>query len=202
MDTVHQNELDERVRALCTQGDLHAAASLMLAQLGPDVLRVIHARFRDAEVSGEVFARFAEALWRSLPQFEFRCSVRAYVFTLAKNTGSRFLARELRRERRALPLSAAGPLAAQVSALRTETRRHLRTASKDRVAKLRAALSDEDQLLLTLRIDRGLEFREIAVVVLEDPNAAEPEIKREAARLRKRLQLVKEKLKHLMQQPD
>jgi DNA-directed RNA polymerase specialized sigma24 family protein len=202
MDTVHQNEVDRCVRELCEQGDLQAAAGLMLARHGPDVLRIIHARFREADLSAEVFARFSEALWLALPRFDFRCSVRVFMFTLAKNAGSRFLARELRRERRAMPLSEAGPLAAQVNPVRTQTRNHLRTESKSRISRLRAALSHEDQLLLTLRIDRALEYREIALVMLEDPSASEPALKREAARLRKRLQLVKEQLRRLMQESE
>ncbi len=202
MDTVHQNELDQAVRRLREAGDLHAAASLILSTLGPDVLRIVYARFQDPDHTAEVFARFSEALWRALPSFAFRCSVRAFTFTLAKHTGSRYLARELKPARCALPLSQAGPLAQQVEALRTRTLTYLRTESRDRVARLRASLSDEDQLLLTLRIDRQLEFREVAVVMLEDPDACDAEITRAAARLRKRLQLIKQKLRRQLSESE
>jgi RNA polymerase sigma-70 factor (ECF subfamily) len=193
------SELDPRVRALCEAGDLRAAATAIFAILASDVLRVLMARFRDEQVTGEVFSRFAEDLWVALPSFQFRCSVRAWVFTLARNAGNRYLAREVKKERRAVPLSDA-PLAGELERVRTATLAHLRTENKDRVSELRAQLSEEDQLVLTLRIDRGLDFREIALVTLGDVDASQEQVAREAARLRKRLQLVKEKLRRLLTQ--
>ena len=64
-----------------------------------------------------------------------------------------------------------------------------------RLASLRAELSETDQLLLMLRVDRELDFLEIALVFLGDEQASEAELKRETARLRKRFQLVKARLK-------
>ncbi len=109
------------------------AASLVLQNFGADVLRILLARFRDDEHVSEVFVRFTEALWLALPDFAFRCSVRAWVFTLAR------------------------------------------------------------------RIDRRLEFREIAVVLLGDEHAGEDAVSREAARLRKRVQLIHERLRRSLQ---
>jgi RNA polymerase sigma-70 factor (ECF subfamily) len=192
------SELDERVRALCTAGDHAGAATLLLRTLGGDVLRVVHARFHDETVSGEVFSRFAEDMWRGIASFSFRCSVRAWLFTLARNAGNRYLARELRRERKGLPLSAAGPLAGELERVRTATLAHLRTSNRTRVAELRAQLGEDEQLLLTLRVDRELDWREIAVVMLGDPDASASDVTREAARLRKRFQLVKDKLRRLL----
>ena len=193
-----QSELDHRVRVLCEAGDYHAAATLMLGTLGGDVMRVLHARFHDETVTGEVFSRFAEDLWSGLTGFAFRCSVRAWVFMLARNAGNRYLARELRRERRGVPLSDAGPLAGELERVRTATLAYLRTENRTRVAELRAQLSEEDQLIVTLRIDRELDFREIAVVTLGEADASAEAVTREAARLRKRIQIVKERLRRLL----
>jgi len=56
-------------------------------------------------------------------------------------------------------------------------------------------LSIEDRELLILRIDRELSFDEIAVLFVEDPSTTdEPSLRREAARLRKRFQLIKDQL--------
>lgn len=202
MDAPPPDELDTKVRDLCERGELQAAASLVLSALGPDVLRLLYARFRDQERSAEVFSRFAEALWLALPKFEFRCTVRAFVFALAKHSGSRYLERELKRERRGVPLAEDHPLLAHVEGVRTRTAPHLRTEVKQRLSQLRQSLSHEDQLLLTLRVDRRLEFQEIALILLEDPAAPEELQKREAARLRKRLQLLKERLKRQLKEPD
>ncbi len=194
------SELDVRVRALCEAGDLRGAATAVLQGLGGDVLRVLMARFRDEQTSGEVFSRFAEDLWVALPSFQFRCSVRAWVFTLARNAGNRYLARDLKKERLGVPLSQA-PLAGELERVRTATQAHLRTENKDRVSELRAQLSEEDQLIVTLRIDRQLDFREIALVTLGDVDASAEQVARETARVRKRVQLVKDKLRRMLNEP-
>lgn len=50
---------------------------------------------------------------------------------------------------------------------------------------------------VVLRVDRGLAWEELARVMLDDPAATSEALKRESARLRKRFQLVKEKLLEL-----
>lgn len=195
MNEAGRFELDEDVGRLCGVGDYQGAATSIIKGLGADVVRVLFARFRDEQATAEVFSRFAEDLWLGLPAFSFRCSVRAWVFTLARNAGSRYLQREAKRWRAGVPLSQVPELSDSVRALRTGTLAHLRTENRDRVARLRDELEEDDQMLLTLRIDRELTFREIAVVTLGDADAAEDALKREAARLRKRLQAVKDKLR-------
>jgi RNA polymerase sigma-70 factor (ECF subfamily) len=193
MASAAQNDLELRVQRLCQQDRLGEAATEILSALGADVLRALYARFRSEQVAAELFARFAEALWVGLPTFAFRCPLKVWVFTLARNVGNRYLARELRRTRAQVPLSQA--LDAQVEALRSATLAHLRTENRDRVRALRQSLDEADQLLLNLRVDKALSFREVALVMLADVDAAEHEVTREASRLRKRFQLVKEQLR-------
>jgi RNA polymerase sigma-70 factor (ECF subfamily) len=71
----------------------------------------------------------------------------------------------------------------------------LRTDVKDRFSALRESLDPDDRTLLVLRVDRSLEWKEIARVTLgcESPDAAE--LVREADRLKKRFQLLKEELR-------
>jgi RNA polymerase sigma-70 factor (ECF subfamily) len=83
-------------------------------------------------------------------------------------------------------------VAAQV---RTETLDYLKSETKDRFAALRQRLSSEEQGLLVLRINERMSWEEIARVQLEEPTEAT--VKREAARLRKRFQLVRDKLRKL-----
>jgi RNA polymerase sigma-70 factor (ECF subfamily) len=91
---------------------------------------------------------------------------------------------------------------------RTTTAAFRRTSTKDRVRALRDRLEPDDQLLLVLRVDRGMEFREIAAVLADGEEgstsarsaSAEPgeaQLDREAARLRKRFERVKERLREL-----
>jgi DNA-directed RNA polymerase specialized sigma24 family protein len=195
MTSTRTFELDQRVRGAFEAGDLRAAAECIVDTLGADLVRVIHARFRDEQLTAEVFSRVAEDLWVGLPTFTFRCSVRAWVFTLARNAGSRYLDRELRRERAHVPLSRAPELVDAVQRSFAQTFPGASTDPTDRLAALRAELDEDDQLLLTLRIDRELDFREIAVVMLGDADADRGAVVREAARLRKRFQTLKERLR-------
>lgn len=78
--------------------------------------------------------------------------------------------------------------------VRSQTLSYLKTARRSAVDALRASLPEDDQRLLVLRVDRDLQWNELAEIFLGHPNADAAELKREAARLRKRFQLVKEKL--------
>lgn len=202
MSDPSSDDPDELVRTSCAAGDYTTAATLILRHHGPGVFGAINARFRDQDKSAEVFSRFAEALWRGLPGFEFRTSVRVWAFTLARNAGSRYLDRELRRERRAVRLT--GLPEAVLGAIRhtrTETPAHLRTKSHERLDALRATLADDDQHLLTLRLGQSLEYVEIAHVLLGE-DASDDAVEREAARLRKRMQLLKARIREALRPSD
>jgi RNA polymerase sigma-70 factor (ECF subfamily) len=85
--------------------------------------------------------------------------------------------------------------------VRSGTHTFQRTEVKERVRRLREALPTADRMLLILRVDREMSWRDLARVVLgEGPSAVE--LEREAVRLRKRFQLVKERLRAgLREQP-
>jgi RNA polymerase sigma-70 factor (ECF subfamily) len=195
MPAVDSAPLDEQTRGFCESSDYRAAATLILTELGPEVMRVVHSRLRNETATSEVFSEFAENVWRGLPSFGFRCSVRAWAFALARNATHRYLSRDERRRRACVPLSAIGDLSARVEEVRKSTLNHLRTTQRDRVSELRDRLAEEDQLILTLHVDRRMSFREIAYVTLGDENVAEARVNTETARVRKRFQLVKERLR-------
>ena len=102
----------------------------------------------------------------------------------------------MRKERQNLALSATS-LSELVAEVRSETLAYLRTEAKSAIASLREQLSDDEQTLLTLRIDRGLEWNEITQVFAGEAALEAAQLKREAARLRKRFELTKEKLRRL-----
>jgi RNA polymerase sigma-70 factor (ECF subfamily) len=80
--------------------------------------------------------------------------------------------------------------------VRSSTLVHLRSEVKSKVRRLREELPEPEQMLLILRIDKALEWPEIAAALADEDLAAD-ELKREAARLRKRFQLVTGKLREL-----
>jgi hypothetical protein len=63
-------------------------------------------------------------------------------------------------------------------------------------AELRNTLDPDDQVLLVLRVDRELAWREIAIVMLGD-QAADEDVTRKAATLRKQFERVKLQLRGL-----
>lgn len=89
--------------------------------------------------------------------------------------------------------------------VRSQTVSYLRTERRSRFAALRESLAPEEQALLVLRVDRGLAWNDLARVLHEGGGAlGEPleadELRREAARLRKRFQLLEERLLELGRQ--
>jgi RNA polymerase sigma-70 factor, ECF subfamily len=100
-----------------------------------------------------------------------------------------------------IPLSKAPAVAELALQVRSGTYTFQRTEVKEHVRRLREALPDTDRLLLILRVDREMSWRDLARVVLGG-NPSPDELEREAVRLRKRFQLVKERLRAgLREQP-
>jgi RNA polymerase sigma-70 factor (ECF subfamily) len=101
-----------------------------------------------------------------------------------------------------VPLDTRSPARGIEAALRTATEIWRRTETKKRFAELRAALAPDDQEILVLRIDRGLDWNDVARVMLgdEDVSTSDEARKRKAAQLRKRFQLVREQLHELARQ--
>jgi RNA polymerase sigma-70 factor (ECF subfamily) len=196
VDDSARRRIEEGVRASCERGDFDAAATAAIKGYGPEILGFLAALHRQEEDAADVFSLFSEKLWRGLPSFGWQSSLRTWAYTIARNTSYSFQ-RHAKRDRGKIGLSEAsiaGRLAAKV---RTETRSFLKTEQKDRFAVLRDSLDEEDKTLLILRVDRQMAWEDLARVMMDGAGSAEPsdaDLKRESARLRKRFQLVKEKL--------
>jgi RNA polymerase sigma-70 factor, ECF subfamily len=174
-------EVERRIGAHFARRDLAAAATEALRGYGPGILGWLVAVRRDREEAREAFGIFSEELWRSIGGFRGASTFKTWAYRVAWRALLR-----LRRDgfrRRARPLDAAVPdqLAAWT---RSVTARHLVTAVKDRVARLRERLTGDEQALLVLRVDRDMSWGEIADVLGGD-----------AAALRKRYERVKHKLR-------
>ncbi|HEX6242947.1 MAG TPA: sigma-70 family RNA polymerase sigma factor, partial [Polyangiales bacterium] len=145
--------------------------------------------------ASEVFSMFGEDLWRGLPTFEWRCSVRGYCFAIARTASIRFRKQANERRERRLALDAA-PLSQLVESVRERTLAHLRTEVKSQMREIIQRLPEDDRALLSLRIDQNLSFRELAVALEYAGEVPSEELlTRAAARLRKRFQLIKERVR-------
>lgn len=199
MDAAARLDLEREVRRLCDSGDHAAAATAALRGYGGEIYSLICALHRDEADADDVFAAFSENLFRGLPGFAWQCTLRTWAYTLARHASHRF-GRELKKRRRGVPLGGSSTGAVLVQEVRTATRSFMRTEVKDRFARLRESLPPEDRMLLVLRVDRQLEWIELARVMSEAEWPDEAALAREAARLRKRFQLLKAKLVKLAEE--
>lgn len=193
---------EEHIRAAFDRGDFQLAATTLLRAYGGEIFGFIVGRLKDTDFASEVFADFAEDLWRGLHDFRWNCSARGWAYTLARHATSRGIRQRRRRAARSIPLSRVGPISELAQLVCTQTTRSLGTRERSRVAALREQLSIYEQTLLTLRVNRELPWVEIARVLaggpLESVVALSPEqLHTEAARHRKRFQKAKEKLRKL-----
>jgi RNA polymerase sigma-70 factor (ECF subfamily) len=190
-----QSNFEQSIRAACETKDFEAAATLTLQGYASEILSFLSARLRSTSDGQEAFSMFAEDLWQGLPQFGWRCSMRTWAYTLARNAANRYASSPHNRIDRNLTLSKSSRLSALVENVRSATQIHQRTDVKDRFRALRERLDTEDQMLLILRVDRDMAWRDIAIAMSGDANLDDESISRESARVRKAFERVKAELK-------
>jgi RNA polymerase sigma-70 factor (ECF subfamily) len=192
-----RERVEKAARAACDAGEVDRATTALIEAYGPEILGFLVARLRDPGAGGDAFSMFCEDLWRGLARFEWRCSARVWSYTLARNAANRYAVQPHRRAERNVALSKAGALGEVVEQVRSSTLAHLRTTNKSRMRQLREQLEPEEQTILMLRVDKELSWLELARVMADEAEPDDATLEREAARLRKRFQLVKGKLRKL-----
>jgi RNA polymerase sigma-70 factor, ECF subfamily len=199
MDEAARGRLESEVRAHCDARDYAAACTAILRGYGPEVFGFLVAVHHSEAAASDAFSELAEAVWRSLPSFAWQSSARTWTYAIARNV-SRTRKRDAARLDRRAPRAGDSALDGVAAKVRTETAAILRTETKTRLQALRDTLPQADRMLLVLRIDRGLSWNDLARVLHEGEEDAELDdaaLTREAARLRKRFQLVKDKLREM-----
>jgi RNA polymerase sigma-70 factor (ECF subfamily) len=198
VDARNQREVaEEDIRAMAGRGAVDDAATLAIRTYGGEVFGYLMAIHGSKDDASDVFSIFAERLWKNLPGFNWQSTLRTWSYVIARNASHSYRRDKGRRRAHEVVLTQDSQILRAAAKVRTTTLAHLRTETKSEVQKLRDTLSPDDRTLLILRVDRDLEWNEIARVFLdasEDLPQDDAELKREAARLRKRFQLVKEKL--------
>jgi RNA polymerase sigma-70 factor, ECF subfamily len=187
--------LEAEIHALWDRGDFEGAATATIKGYGDEVFSFLIARLRAEDRASDVFGQMCEDLWRSTPTFEWRCSMRTWIYRLARSAAVRFERSPANRRDRRMALSQVSEIADQV---RSRTLVHLRTEVKDEFQKLREQLDPDEQTLLVLRIDRDLGWNEIAEIMADGADEDAPEGRaRASARLRQRFQTLKKRLREL-----
>lgn len=189
------SEVEREIRRRFDLGDLGGAATVALRHYGPELFGFLIAFHRDETTASEVFSEMTERIWKGLPGFHWASSFRTWAYMVARRTALTHQRDARRRGRREQALPEGSALSRVAEEVRSATLTHLKTETKTKAAALRESLPREDQELLILRIDKKLAWNELAQVLHEgEGELDEAAMKREAARLRKRFQLAKEKL--------
>ena len=190
-------QVEAEVRALCEAEDLRRAVTAAIEGYGPELLGFLVVVVGDANEAGDVFADTCVRLWKSLPSFRWDSSLRTWVYVLARRACHAHRKERAKHRARHVPLSEVPEIDAMIARVRTTTSVRLaKQEGRTRAERLRAKLELDEQMLLTLRVDRELEWRAIAEIMSDEPLAGDA-LTREAASLRKRFERVKEKLKKL-----
>lgn len=180
---------EAEVARLLSVGDVAGATTLALRTYGDELFAFLRSTLRAPHDPEDAFSVLSATLWRSLPTFEWRCSLRTWSYVLARRTVMRFLrgARPLE-----LPLSEVSEISRLVAEARATS---LPTIApiRDRFGELRAKLEPDDQMLLVLRVDREMPWRDIAEVLADEGD----DVERLAASLRKRFERVKVRIRTL-----
>ncbi len=184
--------LELEIRALAAEQGAAAAATRAIEGYGSELLGYLFALAKTGEDAEEMFSELCEKLWRALPQFRWDSSFRTWAYAIARNLVREAYRQEQRRGR-VVGLSSAPEVANQAQAVRTTTVAYMRTETKQRLEVLRSALDEDDRTLLVLRVDRRMAWRDIARVMAEGDD--EHDLDKLAAKLRKRFERVKERLK-------
>jgi RNA polymerase sigma-70 factor, ECF subfamily len=195
VDTAHRDSLEQEIATLCRAGEVERATAIAIEGFGPELLGFVAALLRDEDDANDAFSQLCEDIWKGLNDFEHRSSFRTWAYTLARHAVHRLRRTDGRYRKRVLPAES-GVVSRVEQQVRTATLPFLRSATKSRLTELRSTLPEEEQVLLILRVDRSLGWNEIAEVLSSQPLSAE-EKTREATRLRKRFQLMKDKLREL-----
>jgi RNA polymerase sigma-70 factor (ECF subfamily) len=193
-----RERLEADVRAQCERGDQGAAATLAIEGYGPELLGFLIAIHRDEDDATDAFSEVCEVLWRRLPTFAWESTLRTWAYAIARNV-SRTRKRDAARRARHIA-GGESALEGVAEAVRQQTLSYLRTEKRALLQELRDRLPEEDRMLLVLRIDRKLDWKDLARVFAETQGDADPgaiAIEREAARLRKRFQKLKERIRDL-----
>jgi RNA polymerase sigma-70 factor (ECF subfamily) len=193
-----REEVEDQALAQIRRADFAGAATTIVRGYGAEIYGFLLGRTRDETAATDAFSMFTEDLWRGLPSFEGRASVRVWAYTLARHAAIRQQAAPHRRRDRNVSLSEIDALSDLADRVRTETSPYLRTELKTKLAELRARLSEDERTLLILRVDRGLEWVDVARVFFpEHAGNADTELRSEAARLRKRFQQIKARIRRM-----
>jgi len=177
---------EDKVRAALEGGRLSEAAMESFYLYGAEIFGFLHGVLLDRRAADGLYGRLQESVLVRLTRFEWRCSLRTWMYALARGElrGTR------RFRRKALPAEGQVTVISRYESHITPSQKSSRSS---KIAELRRALAPDDLELLILRIDRLFGWRDLAITQIGF-EAWEGELLRESERLRVRFETIKERL--------
>lgn len=175
-------------------GELLRAADATIRVHGADVYGLLCALHPEAQAD-DVYAAWTIQVWRGLEAFRWECSLRTWVYAIARAASATARRGQARREKHEQLASESGALARAAAEARSTTPPYLKSDAHRALMSFRETLPEDDRLLLILRLDRNLDWKDVARVLGAADISSEADLVREAQRLRKRFQLLKGRLK-------
>ncbi len=198
-DCLNREELEQEIQQRLDRGDHDGAATVAVRGYGPEIFGFLHLFHRNHQDAADVFAIFSERLWRDLRTFRRECSFRTWAYTIARHSALNYKRDRDRRQARERCLPEGSELSAIVEQIRSEPPTYLGSTAQAKLAAIRESLPTDEQTLLVLRVDRNLSWKEIAMVLHDDAQPLdEAGVQQASARLRKRFELLKNRLRDQM----
>lgn len=156
----------------------------VLERYGSEVRAFLSSRTSSRTSMEDVYSLFSEDLWKGLPQVRAQSQLRGWLYAVARNALARHLRLKLRWRSR--------HVSAELDELQADARRSLPSRMGDRVQlqEMFAQLTEEDRRLLEQRSVLRMAWRDIAA-----ERVCDADVERESARLRKRYQILVQKLR-------
>lgn len=198
MNDAEQAKLEYAIREAHERGAFREAVKIAIAGYGPELYGFIFGLLRRRrDDTNEVFALFCDNVEKGLPGFKWRSTFRTWAYVLARNAILTFRRNKARERRRRRPLSdVCAEVLVHVSRISTD---EWRKSSVQRAFRdLRRELSEEDQMILILRIDRRLSWEDVARVTIGNEIAEDVEaLRKETNRVKVRFGRLKEQLREI-----
>jgi RNA polymerase sigma-70 factor (ECF subfamily) len=188
MSPGERDALESRIAASIAASRFAEAATEALRGFGPELLGYLIGTCGNDDLGHDAFAELCERMWKGLPQFRGECSFRAWCYRIARSVCLDQKKRAHRHRERPALSHEISAVAMNVASTRPT---YLRSEIRDRFADVRAALDDDEQALLVLRLDRNLSWPEIAAIFAEGAPI-------DPATLRKRFERIKRRLRDVL----
>lgn len=196
MTDEQRRTLEDRIRQEHVGGNIRGAIALAIEGYGAEMNGFLLGRADSADDAAEAYCMFEDDLLAQLKGFEWRSSFRTWAYKVAHHALARFHKGAARRATRETSLMSHQEVLAKSRSLTAEW---AKTSVKDAFRELRRKLSEEDQTILILRVDRELAWRDIAEVIGQiDTDAAPPAaLKIETNRIKKRFERARNELRRI-----